>query len=788
MSSQSLPEPSAVDDGSATTAAAPVPEDPAATGTALAEPAPARPAPACPAATAPDLDGSGITSGNAGAGVPAEPGGGPSTGLPGAAQDDADDSSSRMLPLLRRPARCDIPVPPARLRAVTAALLGNPRVQLDDAAARVVASGAVEPARLRAQVRSIDRGPDAGVDLLTDKTVTGGTLHVTGVHQRYVDDGILPDLRNGRWGHLMHPASDINGEAQPVTYQGLRVPDPAGSPGRPLAVLTVHLRDRAELAAKVHSSLINTLAAAGGAGGAPNDYTDSVLQQGVKEPVLLFVLRVVYADGTSEDFLMAGDGNSRLVSLWKARTGGDLDAAATAFVRNVLGEATSRPRDPRRVRASIAARAERVNRGLGEHTLTEQTIRDGQTMTVPAVVVVGVTSDDPAQPLDLVAAKDDLIASLHVHTTPWKPAARYDQGMQQVLRIAAERGIISDPAVIDVLAGRASVEEMAATLGLPPHPLWAAATWVERMSGTHSAEVRPLFRQVFGLAQAQRKAVGERLGVAALAPFRSGRDIDLDRALNAFSDGGPLTDDVLGRPWALSRGADPVAVLDAVRDAALAGSVSARCELVVLAGIAAMLDGLITRDRGSKEGTERDARHTPYRSTPYRLLEKLVATPGGIRTLHSLAVAFVRADNSLPKQFFADGSAVLDAMHAQVSVDYEWDLFALADPEATATALDRARSSAGGGSGGDTRPADVRLRQQLTDSLRGALRAAQGLADLAGRSGNTVMGTPDFVHDCRSRAEAVRDILIQWAPRSRVLAFDDDDEGTELDGSPFQSL
>lgn len=738
------------------------------------------PSPESPSAPAPD-EGATASRPAPAAGPPSSPG----LGLPPDEDDDTDDNRG-LLPLLRRPAECPPPPATTRLKGVVTALLANPQVCLDEDAARTVASGVVDPTMFRALVQVPERGPMAGVNLLADKPVTGGTLFATAIHRRYVDDAVVPDLRNGRWGHLIHTWTDMHGTLRPVGYRALTDPD-----GRPLTVLTLHVRDRAELAEAARTSLTQTLTAgsSGSGHGAANDYTDSVMQQGVKEPLLLFVLRVTYDNGTEESFLMAGDGNSRLVSLWKARTGGNsLDAAAAALVRNVLGESDTKPRDPKRIRAAIASMSERINRGLGERILTEQTIREGHTATVPAVVIVGMASDDPAKPVDLVAAKDDLVAGLHVNTTPWQRAARYDQGMHHVLRSAVDNGLISDPALIEVLEGTADIQTMSQTLDLPPHPLWAAATWVEQMTGKARWDaVRPLFRQAFSLAQAQRKPVGERLGVVALAPFRSRTELGVDRALNAFADGGPLTDQVLYNAWSLTRGGNPQKVLDTVLYAALRGDESARCELTVLGGIAAMLTGLLSRDRGSKEGTERDAHHTPYRRTPYRLLEDLAASDGGLRTLHSIASSFVRADGSLPKQFDTAGAPVMDRAGAQVSVDYEWDLFAIADPDATDEALKRGQENSNSGQNNDQRPEDEKLRASLQSALKEATKAIRGLARLAQAGGNTVMGTPDFVQDSRTRAEAIRDLLTQFAPITRGPLLDDeddedDDEGSELFG------
>jgi hypothetical protein len=174
-----------------------------------------------------------------------------------------------------------------------------------------------EADRLRALV---DGQP---VSLLTAKPVVGGTLYATAPHFRYLDLDVLPDFINQRWADQLHTAMDVTPSPALVTsYETLT----DAEAGTPYAVFTVHMQDRKALAQAVAESMRKTF----NAQKRENDYTASVLQQGVKEPLTLFVMRVTYTDGTTDTYLVSGDGNSRLVSMWLARTGGDIEAAISA--------------------------------------------------------------------------------------------------------------------------------------------------------------------------------------------------------------------------------------------------------------------------------------------------------------------------------------------------------------------------------------------------------------------------------------------------------------------------
>jgi hypothetical protein len=113
----------------------------------------------------------------------------------------------------------------------------------------------------------------------------------------------------------------------------------------------------------------------------------------------------------------------------------------------------------------------------------------------------------------------------------------------------------------------------------------------------------------------------------ALSAYRSKEGIE--QPLRAFGNGGTITDRVWKQPWELTEGDDVFEVLDDVLARALDGEEGAVAKLTVLIGTAAILDGFITRDRGSKEGTERDSYKAPFRATPVKLLTLLSKTSGG---------------------------------------------------------------------------------------------------------------------------------------------------------------
>ncbi|MFD4175269.1 hypothetical protein, partial [Streptomyces anulatus] len=297
-----------------------------------------------------------------------------SAGLDGLDHDDG------LPPLLRRPEAVADPQPVTRLRRARKALLANPDVSLDEAAANVVTSGVVDPLRLEALLAAAPSG------LLTAKPVFGGTLYATAPHSRYLDLDVLPDIINQRWAGQLRTAMDVVPSTFLSTVYETLI-DPVS--GKPVAVFTVRMQDRKALAQAVAESMYHTFHAQKG----ENDYTQSVLQQGVKEPLTLFVVRVGYGDGSEDTFLVTGDGNSRLMSMWLARTGGDIDAAISACIASVIGSLDRPGARSRAEQGQARQRATeltmRTRKHLAASTMTEATRREGHTIAFPATVVGG---------------------------------------------------------------------------------------------------------------------------------------------------------------------------------------------------------------------------------------------------------------------------------------------------------------------------------------------------------------------------------------------------------------
>lgn len=698
---------------------------------------------------------------------------------------DGQEPDEGLPPLLRRPEPVADPLPVTKLRSTRKELLANPEVSLDEAAANAVTSGAVDPERLQALVA---REP---INLLTAKPVVGGMLYATPPHYRYLDLDVLPDFINQRWADQLHTAMDVAPSTSVVpTYE--TVVDP--KTGKPLAVFTVRMPDRKALAKAVGESMRKTYEAQRG----ENVYTSSVLQQGVKEPLTLFVMRVVFYDDTEDTFLVAGDGNSRLVSMWLARTGGDdIEAAISACTASVIG---STERSGGRSRAEQAATRRRVGeltmrtrKNLAAPTLTEATRREGHTLAFPATVVVGAQADGGGPLADLVAARDDLLATLHVRVTAWTLGAQNTQGMQRVYRHALREGLIT-PDVHRVLSGTVGTQAMHELLGVPAHRLWSAAVHQHAvLAGPHADAMNRLIKQEFGMVQARRQPISERLAPMALSAYRSKEGIE--QPLRAFGNGGTITDRVWKQPWKLTEGENAFEVLDDVLARALDGLEGAVAELTVLGGTAAILDGFITRDRGSKEGTERDSHKAPFRATPVKLLTLLSKTSGGLRMLHSIAVAHVAADPAvLPKLFHTqerevegvvvhDGEPMLDKSGVQEILDYEWDLVHAADPaKALETiATNRAKAKAKTNVTSEAPEAeDARQRRLLEQGIKGAAKAGRALARMSQKRGNQVFGAFEAVEALRVQLGQLDGILSKFGPADpSIFVVDEDVDGDE---------
>ncbi|MEU7941104.1 hypothetical protein [Microbispora bryophytorum] len=694
--------------------------------------------------------------------------------------DDAADKpvgDSSFPALKHKPAHAIPPAAPKVLAPVRAALLKNPDVNLPDEAAGVITAGLVDPIRFRMLTETHLDPNNKKTSLLTRKRVSEGTVFVTPQHDRYIDMGCIPDLAGARWLYTLHNELDVEGNELPVAKLGTAV----GQDGY-WAMLDLEVADHQELAARILEAFVKT---GPDSPAVKNDYTDSILQSGVKEPLVLVPIRIRFRDGSDhEHYLVIIDGNSRYVSMWKARTGGNVYKAAAACIEAVVGTAAGtswRRATQRQIREALATRAEIINQGLLEERLTENTIRLGHTMTAPTVVVVGGRTIEDDEPLsDLVAAREDLIATIHTDATPWDDAAQAEQGMSRLLRRAVRDGLITADQR-RVIEGRCSVQEMHALLGLPPHRLWAAALTVQAVVTNWTDGMRSLFREEFNSKNPTRQTIGRQIASTALSGYRSKPTINV--AMNAFSDGGPIGAPVWGDRWTLTGGSSALEVLDVILKDALGGDSNAVAQLCVLGGTAGMLGGLITRDRGSKLNLDgkRTMRQVPFRSRPYRIVEMLAKTQGGLRTLHSLAVSHVTGKPA--KQFwsyddpdgrFTDGDPVVDSNGTQVSVDMEWDIVVAADPAKAADEI--AAASATNSDTPSTTPEPQRLRETLRSSVKTALHSVDSLILLAQSHGVDVFGSFDSITEIKTALQDARDKLNTHGPSEPIIVDDDEDD------------
>jgi len=694
---------------------------------------------------------------------------------------DKNRGDSSFPALKHRPVKAVPPAAARTLAPVRTALQKNPDVNLPDEAAGVITAGLTDPVRFRMLTETHAAPDGSSTSLLNRKRVGEGTAFVTPQHDRYIEMGCIPDLVGARWQHTLHNQLDIESNELAAVKMGTAV-----GPHGYWTMLELEVEDHQEFAARIREAFVKT----GPDGPAvKNDYTDSILQSGVKEALLLVPIRIRFRDGSDDEYyLVIIDGNSRFVSMWKARTGGNVDQAAAACIEAVVGVPAGsawKRATQRQVRDAITDRADIINQGLLEDTLTENTIRLGHTLTAPTIVVVGGRrADDDAPLTDLFAAREDLIATIHTDATPWDDAAQSEQGMARLLRRAVTAGYLTADQR-RVIEGQCSVQEMHALLGLPPHRLWAAALTVQTILNPWYEGMRSLFREEFNSRNPSRLLVGRKIAATALSGYRSAATFAV--ATNAFSDGGPIADKVWDYKWTLTGGSSALAVLDEVLKEALDGDTNAIAELCVLGGTAGMLGGLITRDRGSKLTTDgkRAMRTVPFRTRPYRIVEMLAGTAGGLRTLHSLAVSHVTGkpakrfySQDAPDGAYADGDPVRDTNGTQVSVEMEWDVVVTADPVKAATEIAAAGANA---PDTQTKPEPQRLREQLHGGARAALDAVDRLILLAQSSGVDVFGSYDSIVMIKEQLQDARDKLNAHGPSEPLILDDEDDDGLEDD-------
>ncbi|MFZ3596906.1 hypothetical protein [Streptomyces sp. BH104] len=283
----------------------------------------------------------------------------PHVSLPATAAEDLEELS-----ITRRPQPLpDVPET-AALRKVSARMSKNPLTNLSEDARKAAAAIQVEPERAALLVSSQSNG----VSLLSEVAVPGGSLYV---------------IECLAWARMLFPLYQPRIAALSLAVPAPRLLDDHGDDG-PLAQARCEFDSPQQLANLVRETVSGTL-------NVPKaDYSDSIMQRGVSEPLLVILVQVTFADNSPGRVLpVVVDGISRLSSAAKTRTGKTIAGAADAVVEDLLRDANSLRRA---VRDEIGRYNSAYQRGL-----SDQVVRVGQAATVPVRLVVGARNDDTTE-------------------------------------------------------------------------------------------------------------------------------------------------------------------------------------------------------------------------------------------------------------------------------------------------------------------------------------------------------------------------------------------------------
>ncbi|ROP50997.1 hypothetical protein [Streptomyces sp. PanSC9] len=275
----------------------------------------------------------------------------PHVSLPAPAAAELEELS-----ITRRPQPLpDVPESGA-LRKVSSRLDKNPLTNLSEDARKAAAALQVQPERAALLVNPQPNG----VSLLSEVAVPGGSLYV---------------IECLAWSRMLFPLYQPRIAALSLAVPAPRLLDDHNADG-PLAQARCEFDSPQQLAALVRETVSGTL-------NVPKaDYSDSIMQRGVSEPLLVILVRVTFADNSPSRVLpVVVDGISRLSSAAKTRTGKTIAGTADAVVEDLL-------RDPASLRRAVRDEIAHYNSAY-QRGLSDQVVRVGQAATVPVRLVVG---------------------------------------------------------------------------------------------------------------------------------------------------------------------------------------------------------------------------------------------------------------------------------------------------------------------------------------------------------------------------------------------------------------
>ncbi|MFJ6784665.1 hypothetical protein [Streptomyces yangpuensis] len=279
----------------------------------------------------------------------------PAVRLPATPDRDLDELS-----ITHKPSILPNVAESSALRKVAMRLDRNPRTNLNEDARKAAAALQVQPER--AALLATEQ--QNGVSLLSEVPVPGGTLFV---------------MEGKAWTRMLFPLYQPR-----IAALSLAVPPPKllnDYDDGPLAQAHCEFSSPKELADLVRETVTQTL-------GVPKaDYSDSIMQRGISDPLLVILVRITFTDGSPSRVIpVVVDGISRLSSAAKTRTGKNASGAADEMVADLL-------RDPNSLRRSIRDEVTSYNAAY-RRGLTDEVVRIGQSATVPVRLVVGARNGD----------------------------------------------------------------------------------------------------------------------------------------------------------------------------------------------------------------------------------------------------------------------------------------------------------------------------------------------------------------------------------------------------------
>ncbi|MET9427950.1 MULTISPECIES: hypothetical protein [unclassified Streptomyces] len=441
------------------------------------------------------------------------------------------------------------------------------------------------------------------------------------------------------------------------------------------------------------------------------DWSDSIARTGVQEPLTCMALRVHYADGTSEVFVVAIDGQSRLTSAWRNVLGiGDKKltaATAPSYAEKIVGRMFAHD--------AVAASRKAVNGALNAARASSWTANELETLhsrLAPVNLVVG-TYTRLGEPCEATTWFTEHLTQIHLRPRHWSGGSDQEKAVADAMLAAVHAGKITPP-LASALSGRLHGLDFTHATGLPHHPAFARALLFETvLSADAGALIRSAIAEGLSLDPSSKDFPAKLLKTTAIFStryLRSDAKTVFPNMVHTWDNGGSITRTMWNR---LAKGADAFTLtrlrddqldddpyksasdlVEQLRRRAEDDVPGARDELAVLGGDALTVAETLGRDRGSKEdlvSEEPVNGKTPYRSRPPGVVAALIETPAGRLLLGAALSSWVDQVPGHPadysRQFTVpeitttpDGTPVIATTHGNPRRATEWHVFELAWP------------------------------------------------------------------------------------------------------------